>query len=190
MNPFAFAFLAWVLLGLELGLQGVLRFGSAPIEPSFVFVLVVAAALNAPSAAAQWGALALGFFVDLVLHPVALTDGGTTVIVGPHALGYLVATQFLLALRRVVNRKNPLTYGLLACLGSAIAAAVVVALLTFHRLYGDPIEWHASRQLMDRLASAVYTGVLSVALSLALIPLGGFLGFTTTKERRFGARTA
>lgn len=186
MNPFAFAFMAWLLLGFDLGVGEALRIGS--VQPSFAFALVVAVALNAQNGAALWGAIVLGFFVDLVLSPVKTMDGHVATIVGPHAIGFLIATHFALSIRRLMNRRNPLSYGVLAVLGSVIAQAMVVAFLTFHKLSGDSIEWEAGKQLLLRLSGALYTGALATLLSLAIIPLSNFLGFPSQKERRFGTR--
>ena len=152
-----------------------------------MFALLVAVALAAPAGWVPWAALALGLVADL-LDKVDVTGDAAGTIVGPNALGFLLASQLMVAMRPLMNRRNPLSFGVLGLAGSLVAHAVVVAMMTAHSIFGDSILWEARHQVLVRLGSSVYTGVLAMALSLALIPLSGFLGFPATQARRFGRR--
>lgn len=191
MNWLAMIVISWVLLALEQGFRGLLMFGESGPKPSFIFALVVAIGLAAPAPAAIWSALALGATVDL-LDQATTRSGELRTILGPNALGYLAAMQFILAMRPLMNKRNPLSFAFLALSGSIISGVIVIAAYTIRTIYNDPIIWHAKHELLTMLGSAVYTGVLAVLLSLALIPLSNFLGLPHTvhagQARRSGGR--
>jgi len=86
----AFAVALWVGLGLELGLRDALRLGAGPVSPSFVVPITVWFVLNASSRRALWAALIAGAMLDLTAA-MPRTDGGDALILGPRALGMLVA---------------------------------------------------------------------------------------------------
>jgi hypothetical protein len=181
--------LSWVLLALDHGLRGLLMLGESGPRPSLIFALVVAIGLAAPAPTATWAALALGATVDL-LDQATTRSGELRTILGPNALGYLAAMQFILAMRPLMNKRNPLSFGFLALTGSIISGVIVVILYTFRTIYNDPIVWHAKHELLVTLGSAVYSGVIAVLLSLALIPLSGFLGLPQQgQQRRFSKRS-
>lgn len=181
MNWLAFAIATWVLFGLELGLRDLLQLGPQPIAPSFVFPLVVFVALMAPHRTTLWAALILGLLTDLTR--VVTTDGGNVTVVGPYALGYLLGAQFVLTVRGLVIRHNPLTMVPLAILAGAIAQVVVTALHTMRAIY-DPVQWAAVQELLWRLLAALYTGGTAFALSLVLFPLAGVFGFVQQTQGR------
>lgn len=185
MNWLAFSIAAWVCFCLEEGLRNLLRAGSA--APSFVFALIVGVALAAPTGSVAMAALGLGVLTDL-LERVETTGDLPGTILGPHALGFLLAGQLMIAMRPLMNRRNPLSFGVLGLLGSLVAHAVVVAMMTAHSIFGDSIVWEAKHQVLVRLGSSLYTGVLAMVLSLAIIPLSGFLGLPAAQGRRFGRR--
>lgn len=183
-----FAVLTWIALGLELGLRDAMRLGPTPIAPSFVFALAAFVALGAPAATTLWTCLALGLVTDLT-RSVEFTGGlPPATIVGPYAVGYLIAGQLVLALRGVMIRWNPLTLGFLAGLGYAVAQIIVVALTTLRVSLGDPIAWSATGELGWRMGSALYTGVAAVLLGFVLLPLAPLLGLHAPTQRRFGRR--
>lgn len=188
MNPLAIALAAWVFFGLELGLRDALRLGPTLIAPSFVFVLCALIAISAPPIAVLWACLILGLVTDLT-NMVELAAGApAATVIGPYALGYLLAGQLMLSLRALLMRANPPTLAFLSMVGYAVAQIVVVAIFTLRAWIGDPIEWHATTQLLQRLGAAAYTGVLGLVLSLVLVPLGPLLGLHSPQQRRFGRR--
>lgn len=180
MNPIVAGLLAWLLLGLQLGLAETLRLGEAGPTPDLLLVLMAFVALHAPSRVAGWTALALGGITDMT-WAVPLDDGGSASMLGPHMLGYVLASQAIVALRANLIRRNPLTLGAVTLLAGLISGAVVVAIVTFRDAY-DPLAWRAGAELLTRLGSAGYSGVAAVILAFALLPLTPVMGFGPTRR--------
>lgn len=187
MNPITFALATLVFFALELGLKDVLQLGPRPIAPSFVLPLAIFVAMWAQPLPALWAALILGVLVDLT-WTIPRTDGGVATILGPHAMGYLLMGWLVLNIRGMVIKRNPLTLGFLTLLGGCVAQIVVVAMLTIRSLYGDPIPWDATAELVNRALSAAYSAVTAIPLSLPLFALAGLFGFHHAQPRRFSPR--
>ncbi len=187
MNWLSFGVCAWVAVGLELSLKDALRLGPQPIAPSFVFVLLTAIAMGAPGRVVLWSSLIMGVLTDLTTVMPVTNGGAAGVVVGPHAVAFVLGTQLVMTLRGVMIRRNPLTMGFLAMCGSAVAQIALVAVYSLRSLY-DPVVWHASSELWARLGSSVYTGVLGALLALVLLPLSPFLGIAGPQQRRFARR--
>ncbi|MCC6678326.1 MAG: hypothetical protein IT436_14400 [Phycisphaerales bacterium] len=188
MNWLTFAVVAWVCFGLELGLKGGLRIGPS-IAPSFVMSYAVFLALLAPHRTALWACLMLGLLCDLTAKiGLAGLDRSVT-LVGPYTFGYLLAGQLVVTMRAMMIRKNPLTMAVLAVIASAIAGVVVVAIYSLRSmLIGDPLAIQPTAELLHRLASALYTGLLALIMSLVLIPMAPAFGLQPVQGRRY-ART-
>lgn len=186
MNALVFAVFAWIALGLERGLKPTLQIGPGQIAPSFVAILAVYVAASATPRAAQWACLALGLLVDLT-SPMPRGDAGTLTVVGPNALGAFLAAHLTLSMRGLMFRQNPLSLGFLTVLGMGIWQAVVTGVFTLRHVFGDPVEWHATSQVLGRMGASVYTALLALPLALALMPAGSLLGFPS-HAHRFGRR--
>lgn len=182
-----FGILAWLFLGMELGLRDALRLGPTLIAPSILFALAAFIALSAPALTTLWTCLILGLLTDLT-WTIELRTGGVATIVGPYALGYLLAGQLIVSMRGLMIRWNPLTLGFLAGAGSCVAQICVVALMTLRAALGSPIVWTASDQLLQRLGASLYTGVFAVLMGFILMPLAPVMGLPTPQQRRFGRR--
>ena len=98
MNWIVFALAAWVAFGLEIGLRPLISPGDGSIAPSFVIPLLVYTSLWAPARTALWGALILGLGADL-LSNIDLAPSGSATIIGPRAIGYLLAAVSFFTLR-------------------------------------------------------------------------------------------
>ena len=172
MNWITFLIVAWLAFGVQMGFDA-FRLAPGDISPSFVIPLIVFVALSAPARHALWAALLLGLLIDLTWL-VPRTDGGEAIVVGPHALGALLATQLVLSVRGMVIRRHFLTLVILSMVSAAVVAAVVVAFMTVRDIYGDPIEFRPTGELVSRLLGAVYTGggALAWALVTRLIEPG------------------
>ncbi|GAB4384170.1 MAG: hypothetical protein Kow0022_05930 [Phycisphaerales bacterium] len=184
MNWFAFALAAWICFGLEIGLRDYLSLQSSAVAPSFVIAFLAYIAMHASQRAVLWAAIILGVIVDLT-GSIALSTSGDAVLLGPHALGFLLGAQIVLSLRAMIVSRNPLSLGVLSLAVAAVAQIVVVAVLTVHKLVGDPLVWDPSDRLVEGLVSAVYTGIVATLLALLLIPLSPLFGFAHS-HRRFG----
>jgi len=170
MNWFMFGLAAWLSMGLERGFRPALKLGGGDIAPYFPVVLVAFVALWAPAPQALLGAVVVGVVWD-VLSPVAVADGGSVVVVGPHALGLGLAAYTVVTVRGVMLRKNVLTLAMLAGLGGALTQLVAVSLLVVRSLYDEVVFPSALGALGGRLGSAVYTALLAALLT----PVLGFV---------------
>jgi len=177
VNWIVFLVVTWFAFGLELGLRDALRLAPGDVAPSFVIPLLVYVALSAPARQVLWAALLLGVLADVTWLIPRTDAAATATVVGPYALGMLVAAQFILAVRGLVIRRHPLTLTVLSVAAAIIASVVVVALLTVRDLYGDPILFNPTSQLVSRLFSALYTGATALGWALVLRPIDPFFQF-------------
>lgn len=184
MNWFVFALVAWIAFGLELALIPVLDAGSSGVHPSMTIPLLAFISLYATRKPALWSAIILGVTMDL-LSPMARTDGGSVVIIGPYALGYLLACHFILTIRGMLIRRNPLTLIVISIAGSFVAQIVVIAIFTMRDLGTNPLIWDASDQLVSRSFSSLYTGLSALILSIVFFALAPAFGFHSSVPTRF-----
>ena len=179
MNPILFFVLGWLAVGIEMsGVKSMLavRVGSVSGTPGVILPVVAIVALCAPPTAALWMALALGMLHDLT-SAVPTTTNETMFHIGPGAIGLVLGAQFILLIRGMVIRRNPLTLVVMTIAAGLIAAICTVAIITVRQLIlRDPIEWSATNELVQRLFSAVVTGGSALVLSIVLLPLTPMLG--------------
>jgi hypothetical protein len=179
MNPLLVVLLGWLCVGMEMGLRHALVVRIwVPASPSFVVPLAVVIAICAPPLPTLWSCLLLGLALDLTA-PQDVAGGNVTVL-GPNAIGLVLAGQFVLAVRGVMIRRNPITVVVLSIGAGAIAGIVVTAMLTARHLY-DPILWDAREQLIGRLLSALLTGGTAFVLSFILQPMSPMLGLQASR---------
>lgn len=185
MNPIAVFVAGYVAFSLELGLRNALAIGTGGAAPSFVFVLCMILAIGSSPGQVLWTSLIFGLITDLT-WPHEMKGGADTVIViGPYALGYLVAGQFVLLLRSQMIKRNPLSLAFLCLVGFAVAQVVVVALYTFRSGYTPQIVWEPTHQLISRFFGALYTGALGLLVGLAAGPISAALGLHQPAQRRY-----
>jgi len=189
MNRIAFAVMLWICVGMEKGLCDAFALGTTGVKPSPVFILVTLVAMFATPLAATWSAFIAGLVLDLIFE-YQLKDGGPSItIIGPRALGFVVAVQLILTLRGLVFRRNPLTMGFLAFTGGSVALAVAASIIALRVLFGTPLtSFSLSSELVRALASAAYTGGVAPVLAFALLPLAGRMGLPVQHASRFGRR--
>jgi len=187
MNVIVLCLAAWVGFGLETALPPVLDAGSGGIHPSFIIPLLVFVALHAEARVAIWTAVALGLMTDLLIP--AITQNATAVVVpGPHALGYLLAAQLVIASRGMVIRHNPLTLVVLSVLASLAASISVVAILGIRTLVDDSVAWGGASALASGFWSALYTSLSALVLSFPLFAAAPLFGFPHPQTQRFSRR--
>lgn len=167
MNRFAFMFLAWVTMGLELGMREPLRLkmGSLFLAPSFALIVMVVISLGTPPGQAAWACFLLGLLVDMTWSPVR--EAGWDVVVGPHAIGFVLGGQAVLAVRSQVVRRNPVTLAFLTLVAGAVAHVMVCAMLTVRSFY-DPMEWDVVGELLARFGTVAYSAIAAWFLGYAL----------------------
>lgn len=177
---------AAVLLGLEQAAKAPLAVGNTSIAPSFVIPFIVFIALFAPPLAALWTALLIGLVVDLAT--VWSNGVNELVVVGPSALGYVVGTYFVLTVRALLYRRNPITMMAMSVAAAALAGLVFVAIHSIRMMYSDAYVFHGLTELGHRLLGSVYTGAVGLVMAFGLFPMMPLFGFHDPRERRFGAR--
>jgi hypothetical protein len=187
MNVLLVMLLGWLTLGLEIGLKDTLAFrlGSLTGAPSFVVPLAIFVALCAPPVPALWTCLLLGVFLDLTSPQPTAT--GMLAVLGPNALGLLIAGQFVILIRAVLIRRHPLTLAALSVVGGAVLHIVATAIFTGRKFLNDPVLFDPTAQLLSGLLSALLTGGSALALSIVLLPLSPLLGLSPVQSR-FGRR--
>jgi hypothetical protein len=109
--------------------------------------------------------------------PQPLTTG-QIVVLGPHALGFLLAGQFVLAVRGLVLRRNPFTVVVLSVIAGCVMQIVVASLLTVHAAL-DSTQWGAGSALGSRLLGAVVTGGTALLVGLLVLPMAPLLGYSS-----------
>ena len=182
MNWIVFLVVSWFALGLEVGFDA-LRLAPGDVAPSFVVPLIVYIALSAPPKQALWAALLIGALLDLTWL-IPRDDLAEATVLGPNALGALIAAQLVLSLRGNVIRKHPLTLVVLSIASAAVMSVVVVALMTLRELYGDPIEFSPTGELGARLLSALYTGVTALIWAVVLRLMEPLFHFQNDRGKR------
>lgn len=185
MNPLLVVVLAWLGMGLETGLKNTfaVHVGSVTGAPGFALPIVVLIALCAPPMATLWAALGIGLLLDLTA-PFNTTTSGNLFLFGPGALGTVLGAQFVLLVRGMVIRRNPLTLVVLSMAAGIISAICTVALITVREfILRDPIVWAPTHELMDRLFSAILTGGSGLVLGVLLLPLTPMLGLPAGQQR-------
>ncbi len=186
--PLLVVVLGWLCLGIEAGLRGVLSIsvGQMQSAPSLVIPLMVFVCICSPPMQALWTAIGLGVALDLIWqHPTA-TEPLT--IIGPNAVGFFVAAQFILAIRGMVIRRNPLTAAALSFPGAAIVHIVVVAILTIRHVWDPALPWAPTAELGARMLSAVLTIPAGLVVGVLLMPLAPALGMTSGQSRSYATR--
>lgn len=186
MNWLGVAIIGWLALGLEGSLRHTLRLGHTGIAPSFVVPVVVIVALAASPLQATWAAVILGIAIDLTSVAPSGGVGAPVPVVGPHALGFALAAQAVLAMRQMVIRRHPLSIGVMSMVFAVIVGIVASAVFTvrsFVPALADAVAWNAGRELMERSGSGVYTGMVAAVMAILLVPVFQGLGFNLSGKR-------
>lgn len=191
MSMFPVAILAYLLLGIEYGLEHLIGLGPSEngrltIAPRLTLVLLVYLALYAPPRVMLWLALLVGLATDL-LHPITVRGNPDVLwLVGPHAIGYLAGVYAVIVVRGYMIKRNPLTLPALSVGAGVLAALVAAMILTFRKQIDSPgvMVDQPSAVLLTYLGSALYTGAVALPMFFLLRPLSGVLGLTDNYHRR------
>ncbi len=187
MRALIFAIVAFLCLGLDVSLSGVLALGSdTRITPTFLGVLAVFIALFASRSAALWGCWTIGVLMDLGL-PLGDPGGGPVRLIGPHALGFVAAGFMLLQLRTMVFRRRALTLAVLTFAAMAMVFLVAISLYTVRGwLPGGDEVWAGFQpldELLRRFFMALYTAGLAFPVGYLLVRTIPVWGFQTKTNR-------
>jgi rod shape-determining protein MreD len=155
MRAVPYFILAYLALGLQLGLAPYMRFQGA--VPNFVLLCVVYIAVNAAREPALLGCFSLGIMQDILSQQPF----------GLYAFAYGVVAMFVISTQELVYREHPLTHVSVTFIGGLLTAAVLIV----HGLIHPPgpvlrIEGQTMGALriapMSLFTTAVYTAVLAV----------------------------
>ena len=139
--------LAYLVLGIQMGMGEFARVGSA--SPSLVLIAVIFIAMNAPRDAALLACFVLGAMQDLT----------TLTPLGLYALAYSIVGMFVVATQDLFHGDHPVTHFSLAFAGSLLMGAV----LFLHGWWRGP-----SVPMAGLFTSALYTALLA-PIVLALL---------------------
>src|SRR5947207_1462942 len=170
MRWLAYFILAYVAIGLQIGLAPYVRYRGA--APDLVLLAAVFVALNAPRDAALLGCFCLGVFQDLVTEQQP----------GLFALSYGLTGMLVFAAHQVVYREHPLTHFSLALVGGLITATVLLLHGWVHPPVPRSVIPGGSALLAIRLSPA--TELVRVAYTAVLAPVA--LGLLQRAKKLFG----
>lgn len=184
MNWIVLSITAYVFFSLQAGLTPVWTVGDA--TPNLLLILAVFVGVSARKSAVPWAMLIVGVLLDTLPGP--LKDQG--VILGPHAVGYLVGAYAVLQLRNLLFRESTVTIVLMVFAVGGFAALVetlIYALRGLPWLAGQGLGWGTTEQLWRRLQELIYTAALAVPVGLLLQSTRKLWGFTgrSKNERVF-----
>ena len=115
-----------------------------------------------------------------------------TILVGPHALGYVFGAFVVVQVRTMVFRRRLLTISLLTTLLLIAAAMVVVCLFTVRSWYPQPpaawAEYHPVVEWLRLVGAGIYSGLLALPLGWLLIQTFPMWSFQVDTERRWAVR--
>jgi rod shape-determining protein MreD len=149
------------------------------VRPWLYPVVLAFVCFNASKTAARWGALGMGVLYDLV-SPVAAPGGSTIVVLGPNAIGCLLAAAAAIQLRGVVFKRNPVAVGVLSGALLLIHQVGWFAAWTVRGWLGDPVPWTVGEVGGAMLASfwaALATALLGIPVSVLLDRIEVLWGF-------------
>jgi len=184
VNWLVFAIAAWATFGLEFGLRDALQLGEMNLSPHFAVILLVFVAMWASPGIALTASVLIGLGLDL-FYQLKLDDGGDLVVVGPHALGCLLAGYAVVNMRALMFRKNVLSIAFLSLVATALMQVVVTALLTARASYDPLVFGPAIAELGQRLGSAAYTGLVAFPVGVVLNVLRRLFRFQSERGSGF-----
>ena len=154
MRWFAFLALAYVAMGLQLGLGPFIAYHGA--SPNLVLLAAVFVAVNAPRRTALMACFLLGFIQDL----------GTLQTLGLFAFCYGLVAVIISNMQQVVYKDHPLTHFSLTLGAGLITAVVIIAQGWLHPPPPQTIQmklvdkpYHISATL--ELTRVLYTAILA-----------------------------
>ncbi len=174
MNRLVFAVAAYIFLALQLGLAPAWTVGA--VTPNLLLILAAFVGVSASRTTALVALLILGLLLDL--QPGPLRDSG--VILGPHALGYLIGGYAVLQLRGMLFRESIITIVVMVAVIGSFSALVETVIYTFRGLpwlANDPLSWRVSCQLAYECREIFYTALVAVPVGVMLLTSRRWWGF-------------
>ena len=194
---------AYLALALQLGLLTLLQIGSggaagaggfagaSGASPNWLLILLVLVAMWATPMEVAWTALLLGVIDDLTMRSFAFADRPVDyALIGPGAIGFLVAGFAVLQLRGLVFRDSVLAAGALVFIAGLLAritTAAILALRTWSFAFDMPIPgWHASDAIVQGFVEVLLSALLAMPVGLLFRQTIPAWGFAAAKSRHGG----
>jgi rod shape-determining protein MreD len=157
-----FILLAYVMLGLQIGLGAFAEMGGGRVN--FVLIAAVFIAINAQRDPAVIACFALGLLHDVVgVGPI-----------GQYALAYCCVALLVSGGERSLSVEHPFTHGLVTLFGGVVVATIVL-LISW---------WHGVRtSLADELLTALFSALMAVPAMWVLTKLRRSFRFRTSGGR-------
>lgn len=179
MNGLIFAILAYLGFALQLVLTP--AWPMQGHEPMVLLILLVFIGLQAPPMAVAWSALVLGVCTDILREDMAVG------LIGPWAIGFLVAGYAVVQMRNLLFRDSMFTIGIMTLIAGIFALLVATTLQAFRGipLFGnDPIAaFKASDALYHGFFTLLNTAVFAILLGIALLRTRAIWGFSGRGSR-------
>lgn len=176
-----FAIFLVVAIVLDTAFMQVFAVGT--VWPLLVPTLVTFVAMYAQRSTALWAAFAAGILVDCTSPSFGFFDGPRPYhLIGPTALGFVLGAQFVLPLRTMVIRKNPLALAALTVLFSIASMLVTTSIFSARGWYAGTLPpWMphgaALRYMGGETMRAVGSGAIALLLAIPLNQSFGLFGF-------------
>lgn len=165
MRGVAYLILAYLALGVQIGLGGFIRVGGA--APNLVLIAALLIALNAPKEPTLLGCFGLGLMQDLL----------TQQTLGIYAFSYGLIAMFVISTQAMLNREHPVTHLAVALLASITCAAII----WLHDLLRTAPEQRVG--ITRLLYTTLYTTALAPIVLGILQRLRRTFGFQTKRVR-------
>ena len=185
MRAYVFIIATIVALAFDSSVSSIFTLRSmGSITPEAMPCLIVFIALFAPEKIALLVTLLLGVLVDLSPGHGELFGGAH--LIGPHALGYLITTLFILKIRNIVFRRKVLTLAVLAGLAVVTTGAVEALVLLVRGVlpWTPPVSGGGIGDLFKLFGTAIYTGILAVPIGWCFLATIGIWKFHTPTGRK------
>ena len=183
MNWLVVGILSWIALGMERGLKDAFQLGDSAIAPSFIVVLVVYIAAWARRPQALVLGLLIGLAADLLADHSTAPQGDVLTIVGPEAIGMLLAAYTVSIMRAWMLRSSSLAIGVMSIIACAVSGVLGLTLLKMHNMAEALALGPASSELGQRMGTALYSGIVAVPLAMGLNFIRPLLGFSGDGRR-------
>lgn len=181
MNWLTFAIFAFAAYVLETSLRSLFAIGDSGVSPNLLLILMTFVGLMAPATTVLWASIVCGLLVDL--------QGGATLepVLGPAALGFLLAGYAVLQLRGLVFRESAATLVVMTFVAGVFAQLAIVMIYGLRNAAITPAEpipgWDAATQLYHRFFVLLYSAAAAAPVGWVLFRFAGAFGLHHHKAR-------
>jgi len=186
MRWIVFFIMLLLTVTLEMSVKSVLSINAFNrLAPSFVIVMLVFIALQAPRFNVLWAALMMGVLLDLTT-PLQAPGGEPVFLIGPHALGFVVAAFAIVQMRSVVFRQRLITMIVFTFVAFLAVSVIRIMLLGVRGWFGEELVWangSAVRELLHAILVALYSCVIALPFGWVLLKLAPIWSFHSPHQR-------